>query len=746
MAANLGTLTLDLIAKIGGFIAPMDKAARHSKKTSEDIAKAGKAMGLAIAAGVTAAATAAAAMVKSSINAADEAAKMAKAAGVTVEAFTALQYAAGLAGVESTDLSAAFVRLNTGITEAAFGTEKQAELFKSLGVAVRDASGNIRSADTVLINLADRFAAIPDGAQKSALAIELFGRSGAKMLPFLSSGSDGIRELTDQAERLGLVISTEQAAASEQFNDSLSVLASVSRGAGNAMAAELLPALNELSGLLIDVAEDSDAAATSATALSGVLKTLSTAGLIIGATFETVGDAVGAAAAAIASAAKGEFSQAWEIAKGGVADYADTTTEAIDRINKLWSGEFSAAGEKAAAVVGAVRTSVTRQTKAQKDAAVATDAAAKAIRDQIEALQFQAETVGLTAEAVTLLKLAQDGATESQLKNAEASLATVVAYEKQAEAKKKAAEEQDQVNADAQSVIDSLMTEEEAIRESYARRRELILSSSILTAEERNEALLRLEEENTEQLLEVSGSYWERYLEAAEENLLSFDELAGSVIEQFSGKFGSAFEAMVFDAESLGDAVSGMAEGMARSVVNALGQMAAQWLAYQVVQMITGKATQATAATAIAANATAMSITAGINAFASAAAIPVVGWVAAPGAMAAALAVTGPMAAAAGAAALAGMAHDGIDSVPQTGTWLLEKGERVTTAETSAKLDATLARIQADQASGGIRSSDRPISIVVNQPGVTDARQARQSEASTRRAIARGVAQSGRYT
>jgi hypothetical protein len=82
-------------------------------------------------------------------------------------------------------------------------------------------------------------------------------------------------------------------------------------------------------------------------------------------------------------------------------------------------------------------------------------------------------------------------------------------------------------------------------------------------------------------------------------------------------------------------------------------------------------------------------------------------------------------------------------SVPTSGTWNLEKGERVTTAETSAKLDATLDRVQSGMSTGG--GAARPINIVVNQPGVTDARQARQSEASTRRAIARGVAQSGRY-
>ncbi|MGS3560323.1 hypothetical protein ACB311_27840 [Klebsiella pneumoniae] len=80
-------------------------------------------------------------------------------------------------------------------------------------------------------------------------------------------------------------------------------------------------------------------------------------------------------------------------------------------------------------------------------------------------------------------------------------------------------------------------------------------------------------------------------------------------------------------------------------------------------------------------------------AFASTAAIPIVGPGLAPAAMAAAAAITEPMVAAISAASLSGMAHDGIDAVPETGTWLLQKGERVTTAATSAKLDATLDRV-----------------------------------------------------
>jgi tape measure domain-containing protein len=315
-----------------------------------------------------------------------------------------------------------------------------------------------------------------------------------------------------------------------------------------------------------------------------------------------------------------------------------------------------------------------------------TDTATKAIERQIQAIQLQASTLGKTADQIELYKLAQDGATGSQLRQAEAALSAVNAYEQQAEAIRLMNEQQEQTNLEASSIIESLRTEEEQIRESYERRRQIIMEATLLTEQEKNAAVLALKQEHDEQMVQANGSYWERYTAAAEENFANFNLLAESVMNNFSGQVGDAFESMIFDSQSLGDAVSSLAEGMARSIVNALGQMAAQWLAYQVVQLATGKATQASAAATIAANATAMSMVAGINAFASAAAIPIVGWAAAPGAMAAAMAVTGPMAAAASAAALSGMAHDGIDSIPSEGTWLLDKGERVVDRRTNSDL------------------------------------------------------------
>ncbi|MDT4825752.1 hypothetical protein FQZ97_590430 [compost metagenome] len=92
---------------------------------------------------------------------------------------------------------------------------------------------------------------------------------------------------------------------------------------------------------------------------------------------------------------------------------------------------------------------------------------------------------------------------------------------------------------------------------------------------------------------------------------------------------------------------------------------------------------------------------------------------------------------------LEGMAHDGIDSVPQTGTWLLQKGERVTTAETSAKLDRTLSEIQSGRAQS---NPSGPMNISLVLPNATDARGMRDSGAAVARKIARAVQSSTRYT
>ncbi|HCK0266340.1 TPA: phage tail tape measure protein [Klebsiella pneumoniae] len=196
-------------------------------------------------------------------------------------------------------------------------------------------------------------------------------------------------------------------------------------------------------------------------------------------------------------------------------------------------------------------------------------------------------------------------------------------------------------------------------------------------------------------------SSWENYADMA----TNYNQIAADTTNTALGGVTSNLQQGLYDlatqSEDAGDALSNMVEGFGKTVIQTLAQLAAQWLVYQGVQLLVGKTTQASAIAPMVANAQATSLQAQLAAYASTAAIPIVGPAQAPAALAAAAGVTAPLVAAISASALAGMAHDGIDKIPETGTWLLKKGERVTTAGTSAKLDSTLEQVRKQRSLAG---------------------------------------------
>lgn len=194
---------------------------------------------------------------------------------------------------------------------------------------------------------------------------------------------------------------------------------------------------------------------------------------------------------------------------------------------------------------------------------------------------------------------------------------------------------------------------------------------------------------------------WQNYVDAAQDYTSQAADATATLLGDATSGLSQFFTDVATGAEDAGDALTNLVTDFAKSTIKALADMAAQWLVYQAIQLIVGKTTQASAAPALIANAQATAFQATLAAYASTAAIPIVGPALAPAAAALAASTTAPMVAGVAGAALAGMAHDGIDSIPETGTWLLQKGERVTTAETSAKLDSTLERIKSGNGSSG---------------------------------------------
>ena len=246
----LAKLSIDLEARLVNLQRDMDKAGRIAEKNASRMSKAFD--GAKLAAGAIGGAllsalsvTAITQFVRTSIDAADAASKQAKGVGLLVEELTGLQFAAELSGVSNEDLTKSLAVLARRSKDASDGVKESADAFAELGVKVTTNDGKLKGTTELLKDLADAFEALPGGVRKTALAQDVFGRSGARLIPFLNEGRAGLERLTAEAERLGLVISTETAVAAEALNDNITRLKRNFTGLSNELAAAVVPALNE---------------------------------------------------------------------------------------------------------------------------------------------------------------------------------------------------------------------------------------------------------------------------------------------------------------------------------------------------------------------------------------------------------------------------------------------------------------------------------------------------------------------
>lgn len=279
---GLGTLTLDLVAKIGGFVEGMTKAERQMDKSARAIAARGKdleakfakigaALGTALAGGVLATGVA----VKSAINHMDDLSKSAQRVGLSTEVFSRLAYAGDLADVSMEDLQTSLGKLVKSQAAAAAGTGAQAKQFEALGIAVKNSDGSLRDTSAVLSDFADRFQALGGGPEAIAAGMAIFGKSFQNIIPLLKDGSDGLRQATDEADRLGVTLSTQAGKNAEYFNDNLTRLKSAVLGVAQSVATGILPTLIDLTNQLRDATADgidtSDAIDTLKVAIEGVI-------------------------------------------------------------------------------------------------------------------------------------------------------------------------------------------------------------------------------------------------------------------------------------------------------------------------------------------------------------------------------------------------------------------------------------------------------------------------------------------
>ena len=218
--------------------------------------EAGRIKGILAGLGVSLSVAGFAVMIKSAIDAADHLNKLSQKIGISVEALSTLRFAAQLSDVSLETLQKGIKGLSQNITEANTGIGDGAQVFDALGVSVKNADGSMKSTEAVLLQVADVFANLEDGAVKTALAVKLFGKSGMDMIPFLNQGAAGINQLTAEAERLGLKLTTETARSAEAFNDNLTALKASSSSLGIALARDFLPELTNITNAMREAANE----------------------------------------------------------------------------------------------------------------------------------------------------------------------------------------------------------------------------------------------------------------------------------------------------------------------------------------------------------------------------------------------------------------------------------------------------------------------------------------------------------
>jgi hypothetical protein len=172
---------------------------------------------------------------------------MSKRTGVSVEALSELAYAASQSGTDIESLENGIKRMQRSLEAAASGEKNSVEALQALGLSVQQLAG--MTPDRQFRAFADAIAAVQSPAERTALAMEIFGKHGTSLIPILSQGSIAIDALMKRARELGLTMSTTDAQAAEAFNDKLSELWQVVKKAGFDIGSVLLPPLTSFVNL-----------------------------------------------------------------------------------------------------------------------------------------------------------------------------------------------------------------------------------------------------------------------------------------------------------------------------------------------------------------------------------------------------------------------------------------------------------------------------------------------------------------
>ena len=371
-------------------------------------------------------------MTKAAIDFGDKLNDMSERWGVTQEALSGMAYAAQLSDTSLEGLAAGFRKLSKSMDDADDPTSNAGELFEKMGIKLEDATGKAKTADAVMEELADQFKDMPNGMEKARLAMELFGKSGVELIPYLNQGSEGIRKMKEEAAGFGLNWTEEASKQAADFNDDIDRLKMATQGFFTQIAQYLLPALGEVARALVQSAKEGGVLRGVFDAIKGLVIILSEAAfkplaIVVYAStaaFGMLGKAIGGVAASLVAFLSGDIAGAKNIISSIGEDIKKTGQEIFDFGKKLYVGGDAATefGNKTEKEVPKV-TKLGDAAKKVKEEIEKYLAALRKTRDEIGASEEMKQQIELEAK---LLDLKKQGASVKQINDTRAQAQQII--------------------------------------------------------------------------------------------------------------------------------------------------------------------------------------------------------------------------------------------------------------------------------------------------------------------------------
>ncbi len=746
---SLGTLTIDLVAKVGGFVSGMDKAerasAKWSKQVQDDVAKSSAALAgigaAAIAAGLAVGASGFQ-LLKSTSRQIAETDRWAKSLQLSTQELLAWQFAAEKAGVSGDQMADIFKDIGDKIGDAVLNKSGEAvDALNALGLSAEKLSKV--SPDKQLLAIGESLGKISTNAEKTTI-LESLGNDLSKLLPLFDNNNQKLKQFIDLAKDYGVAPDPSSiddlVKVNQLFEDMEAQVAGlkieIAAGLAKVDLTPLQGSLDKLHDVLTDplvLQGISDLVSEVAQLAGWLVKAAAGAGQLAASTGNRFAALSGKIDLTnidqvnerieylqkILEGKKGFYSQS-ESMFGWITGVDDSAKALNDELQSLIEtrDKFSKASKSVlplqVATVGTDNPfSLPPGGTNGKPVKTPTSKTESAFNSRLLDLQKQAaliETTGKkTAEVSELEKINFDITSGNLKKLSEAQKEQLRTAAKVLDSKKEELR-LNQENARVAEYVSGLEKQNKLVRQGFdnqivgrysgSRERSRMQDNNDIQQDfssRQDDLLNQLQSGDIDQSLydkkkEALQNSLDERLKIQEEYYKKQDELQNDGAAGFISGLATQIEASM-------DLYTNMQQVGAQAF-STLTDMIINWAETGKLNVKDFAATflQSVGSTLLS-YAAAQVAMAGLQAFTAMIGVPFVGPEIAGPAAIAATAAAGVLAIGVGTA-LQGQAHDGIDSVPETGTWLLQKGERVTTAKTSAKLDATLDRV-ANQSTGG---------------------------------------------